>query len=54
MALYKATTSFTGLITMAKGQVRDISDKALAKDLLKAGYLEEVKTKTPKKEAAKK
>lgn len=33
---------------MAKGEVREISDLAIAKDLLKAKYIEEVKPKTTK------
>lgn len=35
---------------MTKGEVRDISDLSTAKDLVKAGYVEEVKKKTPRKE----
>ena len=42
--MYKALKSFSGLVTMAMGDVKDISDKAIAEDLLKAGYIEEVKT----------
>lgn len=37
--LYKATVSFSGLISMAKGKVGEISDPALVDDLLKAGYI---------------
>lgn len=40
---YRALVSFTGLVSMAKGQVREISDLSLAHDLLKAKYIEEVK-----------
>lgn len=37
---YIATVSFSGLkISMAKGQKREITDSALASDLLKAGYI---------------
>ena len=40
MAVYKACVSFSGLnISMAKGQIREISDSALVDDLLKAGYI---------------
>ena len=39
---YRALVSFTGLVSMAKGQVREISDLSLAQDLLKAIYIEEV------------
>ena len=37
--LYMATISFSGQITMTKGKVREISDNALADDLLRAGYI---------------
>ena len=39
----KAKVSFSGIISMGKGQVKDIADEAIIKDLLKAGYVEEVK-----------
>ena len=47
--MYKALVSFTGLITMRKNEVKEIKDKALVKDLLKAGYIEEVKSAKAKK-----
>ena len=52
---YRALVSFTGLVSMSKDEVREISDLSLANDLLNAGYIEEVKEKTsgtdvPKKE----
>lgn len=49
--MYKALLSFTGLVSMAMGDVKEISDASIAKDLLKAGYIEEVKekTKSPKR-----
>ena len=54
---YKATISFSGRkISMKKGDVRDITDEALAKDLLNAGYvieLEESKPLESKPEASK-
>ena len=40
---YRALVSFTGLVSMAEGEVREISDLALAKNLLKVGYVEEIK-----------
>lgn len=52
--MYKALVSFTGLVSMAVGDVREISDVSIAKDLLKAGYIEEVKEKTPQKANVKK
>ena len=54
---YKATISFSGRkISMKKGDVRDITDEALAKDLLNAGYvieLDESKPLESKPEASK-
>ena len=46
--MYKALISFTGLVSMAVGEIREISDSSIAKDLLKAGYVEEVGETTPK------
>ena len=40
--MYKALVSFSGIITMAVGDVREISDKAIADDLVKAGYVEPI------------
>jgi hypothetical protein len=52
--MYKALKSFSGLVSMRKGEVRDISNLAYVKDLLNAKYIEEVKTETkPKKETNK-
>ena len=52
---YKAIVSFSGTISMATGQVREISDEPLANDLLRAGYIipldedpKEEKTEKPK------
>ena len=45
---YIATKSFTGIISMKKGDVRDITDEALAKDLLNAGYVKELEESKPK------
>lgn len=58
--LYIATVSFSGIITMAKGKVSEISDPALVDDLLKAGYIipyestnGDVKAEKPKKRKGK-
>ena len=40
---------FSGLISMRKNDVKDIKDKNIVKDLLKAGYIEEVKTEKSEK-----
>ena len=47
--MYKAIIGFTGLITMKKDEVKEIKDKELVKDLLKAGYIVEVKPEKAKK-----
>lgn len=45
--MYEALVSFTGKITMAQGEVIEITDKAVAKDLIEAGYIKEVKAEKP-------
>lgn len=40
---YKALVSFSGVISMATDEVREISNESVAKDLLKAGYIIEMK-----------
>ena len=40
---YKALTSFAGKISMHQGEEREIADKDIISDLLKAGYIEKVK-----------
>lgn len=42
--MYRALVGFSGLFSMKKGEVKEIKDKKIVKDLLKAGYIEEVKT----------
>lgn len=54
MMKYRALISFSGLLSMSMGDVREISDKDIVKDLLKAGYIEELKeTKIKKVEETK-
>lgn len=48
--MYKALKSFSGAISMVKGQVMDIKDDAIVKDLLRCGYIAEEKTKDIKTE----
>jgi len=43
---YRALISFVGLISMAKGETREINNKEIISDLLKAKYIEEVKEKS--------
>lgn len=49
--LVKATISFCGVVSMRMGEVRDITDKPVLTDLLKAGYIEKIEEekKTVKK-----
>lgn len=49
---YRALKGFSGLISMSKGEVREIKDKYIVDDLLKAKYIEPIekpKTTTSKK-----
>lgn len=52
---YRALKSFSGKITMVKGEVREIADAEVAKDLVKCGYVADLTpTKTEKAEKAEK
>jgi hypothetical protein len=42
---YRATKSFTGLVSMVKGEVRELEDEKIVKDLLKSGYIEDLSEK---------
>ena len=46
MAQYEALRSFGGKVSAAKGRIVEITDEAVAKDLLKAGYVQAVDGKT--------
>lgn len=50
---YKALKSFSGLVSMRGGEVRETLDADIAKDLLRAGYIEEVKPAEKAKAEAK-
>lgn len=41
--LVKALKSFAGTVSMYAGEIREIVDDEIAKDLLKAGHVEEIK-----------
>lgn len=43
--MHKALKSFSGVISMHEGETREIDDAKLVADLLRAGYIEEVKPK---------
>lgn len=51
--VYKALISFSGVVSMSKGDVKEIADNSIAKDLLKAGYIAEAKPAEKAKEAEK-
>lgn len=42
---YRATKSFSGLVSMVKGEVRELEDEKIVKDLLKSGYIEDLSEK---------
>lgn len=39
---YKALISFSGLISMSMGEVREITDQKIVNDLLNAGYIAKI------------
>ena len=49
--LLKAKISFAGLVTMAAGETREVCEEVAA-DLLRAGYVVEVKTSKAKSKKA--
>lgn len=51
----RAKVNFSGLISMTKGEERELNNELLLKDLLRAGYVEEVAApvQQPKKRGAK-
>lgn len=48
-----AVENFSGLISMRKGEERELEDELLLSDLLRAGYVEEVAPVQQKKRGAK-
>lgn len=50
--MYKATKSFSGIISMKKGDVREIKDDEVAKDLIRAGYVMELADESKPKATA--
>ncbi len=51
---YKAIRNFSGVVSMHVGEVKNISDVNIAKDLIKAGYIVEIKPAEKAKEPTKK
>lgn len=47
--IVKALISFAGKESMSRGEIKNI-DLSLAKDLIKAGYVVEIKKRSSKKE----
>jgi hypothetical protein len=45
----KALVSFSGIVTMTKGEEREIKNKEIYNDLLKAKYVQEIKPKKREK-----
>lgn len=43
--MHRALKSFSGAISMHEGETREIDNAELVADLLRAGYIEEVKPK---------
>lgn len=52
--MYKALISFTGAVSMKKGEVKAIADEAIAKDLVRCGYVEALEKKEEKPASTKK
>lgn len=52
--MYKALISFTGAVSMKKGEVKAIADEAIAKDLVRCGYVEALEKKEDKPASTKK
>ena len=46
--MYKAKKSFSGIISMKKGETKDLKDAFVIKDLLNAGYIEEIEEEAKK------
>lgn len=49
--IYRALKSFCGRVSMQRGEEKEITDKKVISDLLRVGYIEELKP--PKKEKPK-
>lgn len=45
--LVKALVSFSGTVSMGVGEVKEIADKATAKDLLSCGYVVQLDKEQP-------
>lgn len=45
---YKALRSFVGIVSMRRNEVKEIEDQEVVKNLLRDGFIEEVKGDKPK------
>lgn len=45
----KALISFSGLVSMRKDEIKDINDKNIVTDLIRAGYIEPIEKPKNKK-----
>ena len=45
---YKALRSFVGVVSMRRNEVKDIEDQEVANNLLRDGFIEEIKDDKPK------
>lgn len=52
--MYIALTSFSGAISMAKGEIKDIKDEYIINDLINAKYIQEYVEEEPQKEVIQK
>lgn len=50
----RALISFTGIVSMRKGEERELADKRVLKDLLNCKYVEEVEEKKSTRKGVKK
>ena len=50
----RALISFTGIVSMCKGEEREVADKRVLKDLLNCKYVEEVEEKKSTQKGVKK
>lgn len=48
----EALTSFCGVLSMAKGEVREYSNESVLADLISSGYVREVTEETGQKKSA--
>ena len=46
---FKALKSFSGVISMSLGEIKEIGNEKIAEDLLKAGYIEKSEKKPMQK-----